>query len=474
MRKQEFIKINNWLWEAPKEKNRQMKVPARIYASSKILQETEKEALNQLINISSLPGIVSYALAMPDIHSGYGPPIGGVGATCAYQGVISPGFVGFDQNCGVRVLLSNLKVKEIEKDLEKLTKKIYEEVPAGVGKGKGKKLSILEINKILRKGAVWAVENGFGVEDDLLRCEEKGQLPSNPSDVSSKAKERGRNQVGTLGSGNHFCEIQRVDRLFDRETAQRLGLFKDQAILMIHTGSRGLGHQNCQDYLSLAKKSMKKYQINLPDNQFACFPSSSKEGESFYGALGAASNYAFNNRQMITSTIRKIWKDFFEDNISLLYDISHNTAKKEIHEIEGEERELIVHRKGATKALPPESFQLIEDYQSTGQPVIIPGSMGTSSYILTGTREGKASFYSTSHGAGRKLSRSAAQKKISGRELVRKLKKKGIIVRCNSVAGVAEEAPEAYKNIDEVVEVIHKSKLSKKVAKLKPLAVIKV
>ncbi len=471
MRKQDFIKINNWLWETPKEKHYDSKVPARVYASSKVLEETESGALNQLIDIASLPGITSYALAMPDIHSGYGPPIGGVGAICAESGVISPGFVGFDQNCGVRVLLSNLKEEDIKGKEKDIADSIYKKIPSGVGKG-GKKIPVSEVNKILKKGIKWAVENGFGEEDDISSCEEKGVLPSSPSAVSQKAKERGSNQVGTLGGGNHFCEVQKVERVFDRDMAEILGVSKDQIVLMIHTGSRGLGHQNCKDYLALAEKMMKKYKFDL-DKEFASFPFNSREGQSFYGALGAASNYAFVNRQVITHKLREVWEKLFGEKLTLLYDVAHNTAKREVHEIEGEERELIIHRKGATKALPPESFQLKEKYQITGQPVIIPGSMGTSSYILTGTREGKASFYSTAHGAGRRLSRTAAKKEISGREMVGRLSKKGITVKCNSVKDVAEEAPEAYKNIDEIVEIIHKAKLSKKIAQLKPIAVIK-
>ncbi len=474
--KSDFKKISDWLWEIPKSFREDMRVPARIYASEKILQAIEDEALIQLVNTTTLPGIMKYAIAMPDIHSGYGPPIGGVGAIKLPEGVISPGFVGYDENCGVRLLLSEYTEKELRPYLEKLTTEIQKEVPSGLGRGRKIKLSIGQIDKILEGGVPELVKQGYGEKEDIENCEEKGKMEqADASCVSERAKNRGRDQVGTLGSGNHFCEVQKVAEIFDEEAAKIFGLFKDQVVIMIHTGSRGLGHQNCTDYLKIVMQALPKYGIKLPDRELACVPFNSPEGQRFFKAMSAACNYAWANRHMIMHYIRQSWKSVLGEktNLKLLYDVAHNIAKIEEHEVDGQKLKLIVHRKGATRAFPPGHPEIPNKYKEVGQPVLIPGSMGTSSYILAGTEKSKEAWHTVCHGAGRTMSRHAAMRAVSGQEVVRDLESKGIIVKCQSLRGIAEEAPMAYKNIDDIVEIVHNAGLSKKVAKLRPLAVIK-
>ncbi len=474
--KKDFRKINDYLWEIPKSFRQDMRVPARIYASEKLLKDVEEEALTQLVNTTTMPGIVKYALAMPDIHSGYGPPIGGVGAMNLQDGVISPGFVGYDENCGCRLLISDYQKKDIDPYLEKLAVGIQKEVPSGLGRGRRTKLSIEQIDKILEGGVPCLIGEGYGEKEDIENCEEKGRMEeSDASCVSERAKDRGRDQVGTLGSGNHFCEIQKVEEIFDEKTADVFGLFKDQIVIMVHTGSRGLGHQNCTDYLRIAMDALPKYGIKLPDRELACVPFNSSEGQRFFKAMSAACNYAWANRQMIAHCIRKTWRTILgeKENLRLLYDVAHNIAKIEEYEVGGEKIKLIVHRKGATRAFPPGHLEIPEKYREVGQPVIIPGSMGTSSYVLVGTEKSKDAWHTVCHGAGRTMSRHAATRAVSGQEVVQSLASKGIIVKCWSMRGIAEESPQAYKNIDEVVEVVHNAGLSKKVARLIPLAVIK-
>jgi len=474
--KKDFIKINDWLWEIPKSFREDMKVPARIYASEKLLKETEDEALIQLVNTTTIPGIAKYAIAMPDIHSGYGPPIGGVGAMKLSEGVISPGFVGYDENCGCRLLLSDYSLKEIKPYLEKLASEIQKGVPSGLGQGRQIKLSIEQINKFLEEGVPYLVEKGYGEKEDIENCEHRGKMEmADASCVSERAKNRGRDQVGTLGSGNHFCEIDKVEEIFDEEIAKVFGLFKDQVVVLVHTGSRGLGHQNCTDYLRIVIPASQKYGIKLPDRELACVPFNSPEGQRFFKAMSAACNFAWANRHMISYYVRKAWKKVLGEKASLklLYDVAHNIAKIEEHEVDGKKLKLIVHRKGATRAFPAGHPELPAKYQQTGQPVIIPGSMGTASYVLIGTEKSKEAWYTAPHGAGRTMSRNAAIKNLSSREIVENLQKRGIILKCYSIKGIAEEAPQAYKNIDEVVEVVHQAGLAKKVAKLSPLAVIK-
>ena len=474
--KKDFVKINDYLWEIPKSFRPDMLVPARIYASDKLLQETEDEALIQLVNTTTMPGIVKYAIAMPDIHSGYGPPIGGVGAMKLPEGVISPGFVGYDENCGVRLLLSAYTEKEIRPYLDKLATEIQKGVPSGLGKGRAIKLSIDQINKILEGGIPYLVEQGYGEKEDIENCEEKGRIEeADASCVSEQAKNRGRDQVGTLGSGNHFCELDKIEEIFDEKVAEVFGLFKDQVVVTVHTGSRGLGHQNCTDYLRIVMDVLPKYEIKLSDRELACVPFNSPEGQRFFKAMSAACNYAWANRHMIGHYVRKAWKSVLgqKANLKLLYDVAHNIAKIEEHEVDGEKMKLIVHRKGATRAFPLEHPELPEKYKKTGQPVIVPGSMGTASYVLVGTEKSKEAWYTVCHGAGRTMSRHEAMRRVSGQEVIKSLELKGITVKCWSPRGIAEEAPMAYKNIEEVVEVVHNAGLSKKVAKLVPLAVIK-
>lgn len=476
MRKEDFVKINEWLWEAPKTFRDDMRVPARIYISEKMLEAVESEALTQLVNTASLPGIVKYAIAMPDIHSGYGPPIGGVGAMKLPDGVISPGFVGYDENCGCRLLLSEYQEKDIRTHLENLAVAIQKEIPSGLGMGRAIKLSIEQINKILEGGVPKLVEQGYGNGEDVENCEEQGRMDgADASAVSMHAKNRGRDQIGTLGSGNHFCQLDKVEEIFDEGTAKKFGLFKDQVVVMIHTGSRGLGHQNCTDYLKVVMQAMPKYGIKLPDRELACVPFSSPEGQQFFKAMSAACNFAWANRHMITHYVREVWRKILGDkgSLQLLYDVAHNIAKIEEHDVNGQKTKLIVHRKGATRAFPAGHLKIPEKYRIVGQPTIIPGTMGTSSYILVGTEKSAEAWHTVCHGAGRTMSRHEATRRVSGEAVVGELEKKGIIIKCWSYRGIAEEAPMAYKNIENVVEVVHNAGLSKKVAKLVPLAVIK-
>lgn len=476
--KKDFIKINDYLWEIPKSYRQDMRVPARAYVSEKMLEEAFKDrSLEQLINISTLPGIQKYALAMPDMHEGYSSPIGGVAAIKISEGIISPGMCGYDINCGMKLLKSEYVEDEVGPHLDRLATEIQKEVPSGLGMGRQMKLSINQIDKILQGGAKRLVEQGYGEKEDIENCEANGNLGwADASVVSPHAKNRGRDQVGTLGSGNHFLEIQKVEEIFEEETARAFGLFKDQVVIMIHTGSRGLGHQVCTDYLKTMIPLMSKYRISIPDREFACVPFNSTEGQRYFSAMAAAANYAWANRQMIAHLVRQAWNAVLGPKASrliALYDIAHNIIKKEKYLIKGQETEVAVHRKGATRAFPPNHQEIPNQYRLVGQPVLIPGSMGTASYVLVGTKEGEQSFYSTCHGAGRTMSRHEAIRRFSGQDVVKTLESKGIIIKSWSFKGIAEEAPTAYKDIDKVVEVVHNAGLSKKVAKLKPIAVIK-
>ena len=478
MQKSDFKKISDWLWEIPKSFRADMRVPVRAYVSEKMLEDCFRDkSIPQLINTSTLPGVVNYAIVMPDMHEGYGFPIGGVAAMRIADGVISPGGVGYDINCGMKLLRSDYLEKDLRAYLEALATEIQKEVPSGLGRGRQIKLDIASIDKILEGGAQRLVEQGYGEKDDLENCESKGKLSqAEVSFVSDHAKNRGRDQVGTLGSGNHFCEIQKVADIFDNETAKVFGLFRDQIVIMIHTGSRGLGHQIATDYIRMMMRAMDKYGIRLPDQELAACPINSSEGKKYFGAMSAGANYAWANRQMITHFIRKVWKSVLGEKASPLmavYDVAHNIAKIEKHKIDGKEIELCVHRKGATRAFPMGHPEIPEKYREVGQPVLIPGSMGTASYVLVGQKEGAEAWYSTCHGAGRTMSRHEVMRRVSGQEVVRNLKQKGIIIKCWSLRGIAEEAPMAYKNVDDVVGVVNNAGLSKKVAKLVPLAVIK-
>lgn len=477
MEKKDLIKINDYLWEIPKEFRADMRVPARVYVSEKMLEEIFRDrSLNQLINVATLPGIVSYSLAMPDIHEGYGFPIGGVAAIKADEGVISPGGVGYDINCGMRLLLSSYSEDELKPYLNRLADEIAISVPSGLGRGHKKSLGHNDLDKILNYGARQLVENGYGDPEDLEYCEAGGSLEmANARAVSSRAKNRGGDQVGTLGSGNHFLEIQKVAEIFNPEVAEKFGLFLNQVVVMIHTGSRGLGHQVATDYIQIMMRTMPNYQINLPDRELACAPFKSEEGQNYFQAMAAAANFAWANRQMISFFVRQAWEKVLgkRDKLRILYDVAHNIAKLEQYEIDGKKQTLIVHRKGSTRAFPAHHPEIPAKYQAIGQPVLIPGSMGTASYVLIGTEKSEESWHSTCHGAGRQMSRASAIKNLSAQEIINQLKGRGILVKCDSLKGLAEEAPQAYKDIDEVINVVDKSGLSLKVAKLVPLAVIK-
>ena len=472
-----FKKISDYLWEIPKSFRSDMKVPARIYTSEKMLDTIEPDAINQVVNVATLPGIIDYSLAMPDIHTGYGFVIGGVAAMDVKDGVISPGGVGFDINCGMRLLRSNYSEKDVKPHLENLATEIQRGVPSGLGRGRQIKLSIEQIDRILEGGSKYLVEQGYGEKEDIENCEAGGRIEqADASMVSSHAKNRGRDQVGTLGSGNHFVEVQKVNEIFDEEVAKAFGLFKDQIVIMIHTGSRGLGHQIATDYIRIMVMAMSKYNIKVPDRQLAACPFNSPEGQRYFKAMSVGANYAWANRQMIAHYVRKAWKNALGEKASKLtaiYDVAHNIAKVEKHSVGNKEIEVVMHRKGATRAFPPDHSELPEKYRQVGQPVLIPGSMGTASYVLVGTEKGKEAWFSACHGAGRRMSRHAAMRAISGQEVIKNLEQKGIIIKCRSMRGIAEEAPLAYKDIDNVVEVVHQAGLSKKVARLVPLAVVK-
>ena len=459
-------KIHDWLWEIPKSFRSDMRVPARVYASEKMLSEiTRDRSLEQLINTTTLPGIVKYALAMPDMHEGYGAPIGGVFATDSKTGIVSPGAVGYDINCGVRLLRGEVELEEIKPYTESLGSALYREIPSGVGKGGRLKFQDKELDSVLSGGAKCMVEMGYGEADDPEHIESNGQLfNARPDLVSDHAKRRGADQLGTMGAGNHFVEIDVVETIFDEDDAKRFGLLKDQIVVLIHTGSRGLGHQIATDYIRTMMKAMPKYGISLPDRELACAPFGSPEGQNYFHAMSAGANFAWANRQLITCEVRKAWSDVLGDaggKLSIVYDVAHNLAKLEKYTIDGKERELVVHRKGATRSFP-------------GQAVLIPGSMGTRSYLLAGQEKAmEESFGSSCHGAGRRMSRTQARKTIQGQELKRELENKGIEINVGSIRGLAEEAPEAYKDVDEVVNVVDQAGLAKKVASFRPVAVIK-
>lgn len=475
--KRGFKKLSEYLWEMPKSFRPDMRVPARIYTSEKMLEDIfQDRSIKQLINGTALPGIIKYAIAMPDCHEGYSVPIGFVGAVKIPDGVISPGAVGFDISCGMRLLKSDYSEEEIKPYLKNLATEIQKEVPSGLGKGRKIKISIEQVNRILEGGARYLVEKGYGEAEDAENCEANGQMEeADASVVSERAKNRGRDQVGTLGSGNHFTEVQKVEEIFDEKIAEAFGLFKDQIVIMVHCGSRGLGHQVCTDYLRTMIPAMERHKIKMPDREFACVPLSSPEGQRYFKAMAAASNYAWANRQMIIHHIRIAWHKILGrgKELKMLYDVSHNIAKIEEHRINNEKVKILVHRKGATRAFPPGHPEIPEKYRKVGQPVLIPSSMGTSSYVLAGTKEGEEAFFSTCHGSGRTMSRHAAMRAISGQEVINQLNQKGIIIKCRSMRGIAEEAPLAYKDIEDVIEVVHQAGLSKKVARLVPLAVIK-
>ncbi|MDO6602256.1 RtcB family protein [Arenibacter palladensis] len=477
--KQDIIKKEDFLWEIPQTFRPQMLVPARVIASETLLDAImEDRSLVQLVNVASLPGIIGASLVMPDVHEGYGFPIGGVAATLYPNGAISPGGIGYDINCGVRLLTSQQNAEEIKFKLEELSKEMYAQIPSGMGKGGQINLNPKEMDEVLTKGAQWAVDNGYADKEDLAYMESNGRLDNaDPVMVSEMAKKRGSDQLGTIGSGNHFVEVDYVEEIYDPIPAEAYGLSEGQVVVLIHTGSRGLGHQVATDYIREIMAAMPNYGIKVPDRELACVPFNSQEGEKYFKAMCAAANFAWCNREIISWEVRKAWKNVFGtdvDPLKLMYDVAHNIAKIETHQVDGEKLKVLVHRKGATRAFGPGFEDLPQRYKSVGQPVIIPGSMGTSSYILAGAnRSEEISFGSCCHGAGRKLSRTAAKKQVNAPVLKEKLKEMGIYVQAGSFKGIAEEAPIAYKDVDEVVETIQNSGIAKKVAKLRPMAVVK-
>jgi len=458
-----------------------MRAPGLIYGDEDMLKQIRgDQAPQQVANVAHLPGVIGSSMAMPDIHWGYGFPIGGVAGLDLDQGVISPGGVGYDINCGVRLVRTNLVVEDIQKKVKPLVDRLFQNIPCGVGSSGKLKLTAGDERAVLRDGAVWAVKQGFGWSEDIERTEQRGCLDgADPDALSVRAMERGKPQLGTLGSGNHFLEIQVVEAIYDTEAANAFGLEKGKITVMIHTGSRGLGYQVCDDFLDRMVKAMGKYKIRVPDAQLACAPVLSPEGREYFAAMAAAANYAWTNRQIILHWVRETFEQVLQQSaehlgMHMVYDVAHNIAKFEEHDVQGEKRKIIVHRKGATRAFAAGHPEIPEKYRHVGQPVLIPGDMGTASYVLVGTEQAmKETFGSTCHGAGRLLSRHAAIRATRGRAIDRELQKQGIIVRSRGRDTLFEEAPEAYKDIDKVVEIVHRAGLSRKVARMRPLGVVK-
>ncbi len=468
-------KINDYLWEIPQKGD--MRVPGRIFASEKLVQEMDEKVREQVTNVAALPGIQVASIAMPDAHWGYGFPIGGVAAFDPNEGgVISMGGVGFDISCGVRTMKTGMTREEVTPRLKTLVDELFHRVPAGLGSEGLIKLTPGQIDEMLLGGAEWAIRKGYGVKEDLEYIEEHGRIEGAvPDYVSDTAKKRQFREMGTLGSGNHYLEMQVVAEIYDEKTAQAMGLRRDDVVISVHCGSRGLGHQIGTDYLKSLAFTLQKYNITIKDRELACAPINSPEGKRYFGAMSAGINCALANRQIITHLVREIFTDVYpEGRIKMLYDISHNTCKVETHVLNGRKKRLYVHRKGATRAFGPDQIDLPLEYRNLGQPVLIGGTMGTSSYILVGTEEGmKTAFGSACHGAGRAMSRTQAKKRWHGREVVIDLAGQGIIVRGHSYSGIAEEAPESYKDVTEVVDAAHYANLARKVARVKPIACVK-
>ncbi|MFA5645887.1 MAG: RtcB family protein [Candidatus Ratteibacteria bacterium] len=457
-----------------------MKVPGILYLSESLLHAALSDSTaTQVINVACLPGIVRHSLAMPDAHQGYGAPIGGV-AAFDQTGLIVPGFVGYDINCGVRLLRTTLSADEITPKLREITTLLFSAVPSGVGSSGSLRLKKKELATLLREGARWPVNQGFGEESDLIFCEDNGAMKdADPDTLGPRALELGAQQLGTLGSGNHFLEIQRISSLFDNNAAKILGLFEGQTVIMLHTGSRGLGYQTCDNYLARCVKKAKKEKRELPDFQLAGAPMDSYDAKQYYRAMAAAANFAWANRQLITHRIREVFAHIFgsgspESRLQTVYDVSHNIGRFEFHDVQGKQTRLFLHRKGATRAFPPGHKDLPEAYRTIGQPVFIPGTMGSASYVLLGTEKALSRTWgSTCHGAGRKMSRKESIRQTKGRNLFEDFSKKGIFLMAKSARGVAEEVPEAYKDVNEVVDIVEKAELSKRVCVMKPMAVIK-
>ncbi len=469
--------LDEYRYLIPKTFREGMNVEGMVYASSEIFGAIEHdETLKQVANVATLPGLVGKSLAMPDAHQGYGFAIGGVAAADLEKGVVSAGGGGFDINCGVRLLASNYSLKEVGPKIDSLLNQMFSSIPCGTGKSGILQISFDQLDKALQEGAHWAVENGYGTEEDIAHIEETGRIAgADPGEVSNRAKQRGKDQLGTLGSGNHFVEIQYVSEIYDEKAAAVFGLGLDRIVMMIHSGSRGLGHQVCTDYLEVMQEAMPKYKIKVVDRQLACVPVRSKEGQSYLKAMAAAANFAFANRQMMSHWARKSFEQVIgRGELRLIYDVAHNIAKEEEHTVEGRKMKVLVHRKGATRAFPARHHEIPDDYFETGQPVLIPGSMGTCSYVMVGTEKAMSeTFGSICHGAGRVMSRHAAKKDTSDEQLIARLREKGIHIRGASKSGLTEEKPEAYKDVRVVVDIVHNAGIARKVAKMIPIGVIK-
>jgi tRNA-splicing ligase RtcB len=475
-------RIDDYTWRIPKYKPG-MRVPGIIFANRELLEKMQTDrTLEQCVNVAHLPGIYKHSITLPDGHEGYGFPIGGVAATDYEEGVISPGGVGYDINCGVRLLTTNFFEKDLRPKLVELTNVIFDNVPCGLGsRRKDFKVTEHDLDRLVVEGVQWVIDQGLGWDEDAEHCEERGCMKNaDPDKVSTTAKNRGLTQIGTLGSGNHFLEIQKVDKIYDPSTAKTFGIESEgQITVMIHCGSRGYGHQICSDYLRVMERAVHKYKIVLPDRELACAPGNSNEAEDYYKAMACAVNYAFANRQAIMHWVRQSFKQAFKQDpekfgLKLVYDVAHNIAKIENHRVNGEQRKVWVHRKGATRAFPPNHPEIPTDYKAVGQPVLIPGSMGTSSWLLVGTEKAmQISFGSTAHGAGRMLSRNAAKRRFWGGDVKKALEQRGIYVRSASSVVLAEEADPAYKNVDIVADVSDRVGIATKVARMVPIAVVK-
>jgi len=478
--RKDIKQVDKYIYEIPTSYRSDMRVPARIYADKELLEASYRDrSMEQLVNTTTLPGVVRFTLAMPDIHQGYGFPIGGVAATLLPEGVISPGGIGYDINCGVRAMASDILMEELAPYIEELIPALYNRVPSGLGAG-GIRISAKQLEQILAEGTKWAVGQGYGTKQDLEHTEEGGCMTAaDPRQVSQRAKDRGRKQVGSLGSGNHFLEIDEVVEVYDEEVAEAFGLHQGHVAVQIHCGSRGLGHQVCSDYVRSLQKAVSKYGISLPDRELVCAPFESPEGQAYFGAMACAANFAWANRLVIAHWVRQTFEQVLAGKLegwelTSVYDVAHNIGKVEEHRVNGRRAKVVVHRKGATRAFGPGFAGLPADYREVGQPVLVPGSMGTASYILVGTEQAMdLTFGSTCHGAGRLMSRTAAKRRFYGQELRRELEGRGIVVQAGSMPGLAEEAPAAYKDVDRVVEVVHGAGIARKVAKLEPRGVMK-
>ncbi len=476
-------KIDNYNWRIPQKYKSGMRVPGLVLADESLLEKMKMDrTLHQCVNVAHLPGIYKYAITLPDGHEGYGFPIGGVAATDYEEGVVSPGGVGYDINCGVRLLTTNLSEEDVRPKLAELTNAIFNNVPCGLGsRRKDFRVTTHELDRLAVEGVQWLIDQGLGWPEDAEHCEEKGSMKAaNPDKVSTRAKSRGLPQVGTLGSGNHFLEVQRVGKIYDPHVAKTFGIEQEgQITVMIHCGSRGFGHQICSDYLRIMERAVHKYKIALPDRELACAPGTSPEAQDYYQAMACAVNYAFVNRQAITHWVRQSFEQVFKKSadsfgLNLVYDVAHNIAKVENHNVGDGKRKVWIHRKGATRAFGPGNPEVPADYRAVGQPVLIPGSMGTSSWVLVGTTKAMdVSFGSTAHGAGRMMSRSAAKRRFWGKDVKRALEQRGIVTRSASAVVLAEEADPAYKNVDKVAEVSDKVGIATRVVRLSPIAVVK-